>query len=390
MTCELIVQGLPSNSFRGFHNRLQAVIFISDMGTKYAIGIDPHAYNIKAVLFDIGNRTKEIKRFNLEPCEDDYKTFFDFTSTFKDVDYCIENAKGLGKSLSDYLLKNNANVFDIHPGYTADYKKKDPNIEKSDWNDCKYIVQAYLIESNIKQLKLNLKEEYYQELDDLSFQRWQLGQEKGDTKKKIGIRLYKRLGANYKKFFTNKFWSKGVIKELEEMFRDKNQPDELIIKMFISDLNRTEGKIAELDEILEKFANDEVKKLREIKGCGFLIASRLISEIKKGKRPKNCKSLAKWAGIAPLQTSTGGKTTHRCNYRGNRHLNYLIHQVCVTKLQLNCKDTQTKDYYNKRIKAGDSKNLAFRKVKNVVSRGILKKIYDFGEYNSDNITHLTN
>lgn len=342
------------------------------MGTKYAVGIDPHHYNIKAILFDIGNRTKEVKRFSLEPCEDDYKTFFSFTSTFNDVDYCIENAKGLGRSLSDYLLQNNAKVFDIHPGYTADYKKKNPNIEKSDWNDCKYIVQAYLLEPSIKQLKLDLNIDYYEDLDEISYERWELGQVKGDIKKKIGIRLYKYFDfdVNYKKRFINRFWSEALIKELELVFRDALGYKARRIKRLIEDLVLANKRIKELDEDLKEMANDEVKALeKNICGCGLFLASRLVAIIRKGYKLNNVRSLSMWGGGAPVQTSTGGKATHRKNYRGRRHLNHLGHQVMTTAIR---HDLKTKAYFAKCLARGDTEDKAKTKCKNVIFREIAR------------------
>lgn len=349
------------------------------MATKYAVGIDPHKQLIVAGLFDIENRLQPIKYFDLPQDIKDFEQFYSNVVSYSssNVSFCMEDVDGNGKPLRLFLQSKNAVIYHVPANYTYQYKRNNPNPEKSDYLDCKYIVQAWLIEPGIQQLRLNLEEDIYLQIRDTAYERWEAGQSKGTIKKKINSRLFKKLGPNYKKHFTNTMYTKIMLDQAKSMLEKENDPHSIMILSLIKDLERTESKCKELDLILKLLVNDDVKKIMEIKGCGLVLAASIVGIIKSGYKPKNGKSIAKWAGIAPIEQSTGGTVTHHSNKRGYRHLNHLIHQIMITQLHHTAikKDFISKVYFQKRIKAGDNKHRAEQKVKNAISHDIFKRLF---------------
>ncbi|GEM_PF-4866363 len=356
------------------------------MENKYAVGIDPHKELIVAGLFDLSNRLTPIKYYDLRQDKEDFQKFYtDIISYSTTTPFCMEDIDGVGKQLRKFLQSKNATIFHVPSNYTYQYKRNNPNPEKTDSLDCKYIVQAWLIESEIKQLRLNFDEEKYTELKDIAYERWEAGQAVGHLKRKLNERLYKRLGVNYKKFFTNTIYTKAMIQEAYDMFSEKKDANERIIISLLKDLVRAQEKCTELDPVLKmlsknKTVQDEIKRLREIKGCGPLIACSLLGEIKSGYKLESGKSLKKWAGISPIEYSTGGKVIHHANTRGHRHLNCLIHQIMNTQIN-NTKipsNHLSKVYYLKRRKSGDGELKAKQKVKNAICDEIFRKLHGIG------------
>jgi transposase len=84
---------------------------------------------------------------------------------------------------------------------------------------------------------------------------------------------------------------------------------------------------AELAELVGRHAGP----LLELPGCGTLTAAKLIAEIAGVERFSSDAKLAKLAGAAPLDASSGKQQRHRLNRKGNRQLNCALHRLAVTQ-----------------------------------------------------------
>ncbi len=84
---------------------------------------------------------------------------------------------------------------------------------------------------------------------------------------------------------------------------------------------------AELAELVGRHAGP----LLELPGCGTLTAAKLIAEIAGVERFSSDAKLAKLAGVAPLDASSGKQQRHRLNRKGNRQLNCALHRLAVTQ-----------------------------------------------------------
>ncbi len=69
-------------------------------------------------------------------------------------------------------------------------------------------------------------------------------------------------------------------------------------------------------------------------GCGVIVAARIIAEVANIKRFKTDAQLALYAGVAPLDASSGRQQRHRLNRTGNRQLNHAIHIIAVTQARI--------------------------------------------------------
>jgi transposase len=72
-------------------------------------------------------------------------------------------------------------------------------------------------------------------------------------------------------------------------------------------------------------------QLLDLKGCGTLIAGKLIGETGGIGRFRTDAQLARLAGVAPLDASSGQQRRHRLNRHGNRQLNTALHKLAVVQ-----------------------------------------------------------
>ncbi len=62
-------------------------------------------------------------------------------------------------------------------------------------------------------------------------------------------------------------------------------------------------------------------------------------------------SLANYAGVAPVENSSGKSSNHRNNKGGNRKLNSIFYKVSLNQSKY---DPNGKKYYEKKVKEGKS------------------------------------
>src|SRR5215469_14055729 len=70
---------------------------------------------------------------------------------------------------------------------------------------------------------------------------------------------------------------------------------------------------------------------------------------------------ASYAGVAPVELSSGGRTVHRLSRRGNRQLNHAIHMVAICQIRQT--NSQGRSYFEKKVAEGRTKREAVRSLK---------------------------
>lgn len=100
--------------------------------------------------------------------------------------------------------------------------------------------------------------------------------------------------------------------------------------------------------------------LLELSGVGDLIAARLLVEIGGAKRFASDSALARHAGCAPIEVSSGRVRRHRLSRLGNRKLNAALHQVVLTQARVH---PPARAYLAKKRAEGKSNKEAFRCLK---------------------------
>ncbi len=110
--------------------------------------------------------------------------------------------------------------------------------------------------------------------------------------------------------------------------------------------------------------------LLEEHGVGTDVASVIISAI--GDNPQRFSSdaaLAKTAGTAPLDASSGRQQRHRLNPGGNRELNNALWRIVMVRLRWH---PETKAYMARRTAEGKTKREVIRALKRYITRRIWK------------------
>ena len=91
---------------------------------------------------------------------------------------------------------------------------------------------------------------------------------------------------------------------------------------------------AETEQELAILIRGHAHPLLGLPGVGVLTAAKLIAEVANIERSESDRQLAKLAGVAPLDASSGKQQRHRLNRTGNRQLNRALHTIAITQARI--------------------------------------------------------
>ncbi|HKC19942.1 MAG TPA: transposase [Candidatus Dormibacteraeota bacterium] len=123
--------------------------------------------------------------------------------------------------------------------------------------------------------------------------------------------------------------------------------------------------VTELDRELHLQATAIAPRLLELPGCAALTAAKLLCEIGPVDRFRSDAQLARHAGVAPLDASSGKHQRHRLG--GNRQLNCALHRIAITQGRVH---PPAKTYLDRKQAEGKTRREALRCLKQQLARTV--------------------
>lgn len=153
-----------------------------------------------------------------------------------------------------------------------------------------------------------------------------------------------------------------------QLARREQTAQVVIARELIRRIKELSARTRELQRQLAKLVAQRCPQLLELEGCGVLTAARIYAEIDGIDRFKNDRHLASYAGVAPLDASSGRQQRHRLNRTGNRRLNRALHIIAVTQIRVHAPATA---YIARRKTEGKTNREAMRALK----RHLIRRLY---------------
>ena len=125
--------------------------------------------------------------------------------------------------------------------------------------------------------------------------------------------------------------------------------------------------ILELERELQQRTSETAPALLALPGCGALSAAKLLGEIGPIERFQTDAQLARHAGVAPLEASSGTHRRHRLDRGGNRQLNCALHRIAITQARVH---PPARAYLARKQAEGKSRREALRCLKRQLARTV--------------------
>lgn len=136
----------------------------------------------------------------------------------------------------------------------------------------------------------------------------------------------------------------------------------ILIRNLVKHLRFIEEQIAIVEKELKPWVEETGIKLCTLTGVDIVTAAKLIAEIGDINRFASSDKLAKCAGIAPQQKSSGKKLRFKKSNRGRRQLNTAIYHIALSQISSDRsgrpRNPKAREYFLRKISEGKTKKEA--------------------------------
>jgi transposase len=140
----------------------------------------------------------------------------------------------------------------------------------------------------------------------------------------------------------------------------------------LDDVRRLDVQLKESHKRIKTAVRASGTSLTELYGVGPILACELIGYTGDVRRFTTRDQFASYAGVAPIELSSGGRIVHRLSRRGNRQLNHAIHMVAIC--QIRQKESEGRVYFERKVAEGKTKREAIRSLKRHVSNVVYRQL----------------
>lgn len=274
----------------------------------------------------------------------------------------LEDSSGYGQRLAGYLYKNGYSVKTVPPILVDKARKRETHPEKSDSLDALQVARVLIQRiDRLPNYSLSEDDEIGKQIKELTLDREFLVKEQTRIKNQLHRLLLKSYNSEYKDKFKNvfalkalKYWkSYPLPRKTDDIVGDpsilKNQ-----IKRKINRLLDIRNEMKEIEQEIAVLMKQTNQKIETMNGCGLVLGSKLIAEIKNINRFRSSNSLAKYAGLCPREKSSGKTFRHIKTKSGNRKLNMVIHRIALSQISKSGNE-KAKEYFQRKLAQGKTK-----------------------------------
>ena len=318
---------------------------------EYFAGCDTHKE--KHFISIINSRGKVQESFEIPNSPKGWNTSLNRFKKYPEILIGIENTANYARKFGKYLLENNQKLKEVNPVFTGKKRKAHTCSNKTDQIDSVTIAKITRDEADyLPDVKDNQEAE---ELNAINRQREELVKEQTRIKNRLHAKLT-QINPQYKEKY-GLLKNKGTIKKLETAFKKSQDILEKLVLQEVKLLKNIMEEIKNLEKMLKEKqkASSLLQNLDTLDGVDTITACNLfgiIGDIEKFKTPDK---LASYAGIAPVEKSSGKSSKKYRDCRANRRLNRTFYTIALT--QIRCNEI-AKAYYTKKLKEGKTEKQA--------------------------------
>jgi transposase len=282
----------------------------------------------------------------------------------------LEDVHSWGERLSSFLVEERLPVVAVAPVLVDRRRSKMTHPEKSDSLDAQGVAEVMIQRiDTLPAYTLSETAQKSKQIRELSLEREWLVKERARLKNQLHVLLHRIHNTNYRTKFKDPFSKKA----LQHWMRSVPKNTEIILeqrtKRALRRLLDLREEIQEIEKELSAFMEASGQTLATASGCGIVIAAELIGEIGDVSRFHSPGSLAKYAGCAPREHSSGKTIRWRKTRSGNRRLNRAFHRMALSQISRSGNDA-ARNYFKRKVSEGKTKPQALvclrRQLVNVV------------------------
>ena len=344
-------------------NRLQTLFVGIDVhkDTHTAVAISP--FGEKVFEMKIGNEAEDF----ISLIE---KTKVEASRAGLIPSFGLEDVHSWGERLSSFLVEEGLPVRAVAPILVDHRRSKTTHPEKNDSLDAQGVAEVMIQKiDTLPVYTLSESAQKAKQIRELSLEREWLVKERARLKNQLHVLLHRIHNTGYRAKFKDPFSKKALRYWMRSTPKDT---DAILIQRTKRALRRLldlREEIQEIEEELTALMTASGQTLATASGCGVVIAAEIIGEVSDVNRFHSPGALAKYAGCAPREHSSGKTIRWRKTRSGNRRLNRAFHRMALSQISRSGNDA-ARAYFQRKVSEGKTKAQALvclrRQLVNVV------------------------
>ena len=329
------------------------------------IGTDPHKQSHTAAALD-AKTAKQLDSLTAKAREAGHERLLAWARALDDERvWAIEDCRHVSGGLERFLLRSGERVVRVAPKLAAGARKSARDFGKSDPLDADAVARAAIrigVEA-LPQAHLSGPE---REIALLLDHREDLVKERTRIQQRLRWLLHD-LDPDIE-LRERTLDQPSTLKCLSGRLRRMHQSTQVrICRELVRRCSELSRAANELERQLRPLVKAHAPQLPSLPGCGTLTGAKLIAEVAGVGRFSSDRQLAKLAGVAPLDASSGKQQRHRLNRKGNRQLNLALHRIAITQARVHA---PARIYLARREAEGKTRKEALRALKRHLARRV--------------------
>jgi transposase len=280
--------------------------------------------------------------------------------------FALEDCRHVSGALERFLISRGERVVRVPPKLMGEARRGARSFGKSDSIDALAVARAALREPGLPEAHL---EGPAREIQLLVDHREDLVAERTRIQNRLRWHLHD-LDPALDEQAQRLERSKRRLEQLRRQLARTEQTAQVrVCRDLLRRLKALARDVEALEAELEQLVSRHAEALLELPGCGTLTAAKLIAEVAGVERFSNDAKLAKLAGVAPLDASSGKQRRHRLNRKGNRQLNCALHRIAVAQGRVHA---PARAFLARKQAEGKSRREALRCLKRHLARVVFR------------------
>jgi transposase len=320
------------------------------------IGVDPHKSSHTATAVDPSTNAA-VASIRIDATLAGYRELLRWAKAYESRHWAVENARGLGCHLAQWLLARDEVVFDVATTATSRVRELSRGgRRKNDVIDASAAASVAALQGDAVALGPE---------DDTTV--FALLEERRANLAAHRVRAVNQLHALLRDLIPGGAKTALTAAAAASLLRPVRpaSPSERTRKDIAWDLVR-EIRVLDtsLGEVAARMADaleQHGSRLLEVDGVGPILGARLIGRTGRAGRFRSADAFAAYAGAAPIEVASGDHSRHRLSRSGDRQLNSALHLVAVTQVRM--RHSAGRQYFDRKIGEGKTRNEAMRCLK---------------------------
>jgi transposase len=320
------------------------------------IGVDPHKrMHVASAVEPATNR--QVATLQIEASLAGYRRLLKWAGSFGERSWAVENTRGLGRHVAQWLLARGEVVEDVPSTATARVRELSRGgRRKNDVIDAAAAASVAALQGDANPV---LPEDSTTVLALLDERRTNLTTQRTRLVNQLHAVFRDLLPGGAPTHLTATIASRLLIgiRPAGPVEAARKQ----LARDLISEIRQADQRLKVLASQIAEAVTATGSHLVEVDGVGPVIAGRLLARTRGVSRFATAATFANYAGVAPVEVSSAERVRHRLPRGGDRQLNLALHIVALTQTRM--PGSAGRAYYDTKITAGKTHNEAMRCLK---------------------------